>query len=204
AFHFPLAVAFRCPPSSQPIVLEQEVTEKEHTFFMPLPGRPTLVEIDPEQAVLAEIQENKGRGLWQNQLQNGTTVVSRIRAARHFAQSKVPTEQERLAEALTSEKFWAVQVEVATALGEAGGTMCRDALVAGLQHAHPKVRRACADQLGKFHRDQKVAAALKAVLEKSDPTYNGEAAALTAYANLQQPDAVAGPFARVAPPPPQT
>src|SRR5262249_27905379 len=102
-----------------------------------------------------------------------------------------PTEQERLAEALTSEKFWAVQVEVATALGEAGGTMCRDALVAGLQHAHPKVRRACAGQLGKFHRDQKVAAALKAVLEKSDPTYNVEAAALTAYANLQQPDAVA-------------
>jgi aminopeptidase N len=82
-------------------------------------------------------------------------------------------------------------VEIAAALGESGGPICRDALIAGLQHAHPKVRRACADGLGKFPRNQKVAAALKALLEKGDPGYYVESAALTAYANLEQPDTVA-------------
>jgi aminopeptidase N len=191
AFHFPLTLVFRCSSSTQPIVVEQEVTDKEHTFFVPLPSRPTLIEVDPDQAVLAEIQENKGRDLWQTQLEGGTTVASRLRAARHFASSKVPMEQEHLATALTHEKFWGVQVEIANALGEAGGTICRDALIQGLQHAHPKVRRACADQLRKFHRDATVAAALKAVLEKGDPSYNVEAAALASYAGLQQPDTVA-------------
>ena len=43
AFHFPLTLVFRCPSSAQPLVVEQEVTDKEHTFFVPLPSRPTLV-----------------------------------------------------------------------------------------------------------------------------------------------------------------
>jgi aminopeptidase N len=191
AFQFPLTLVFRCPTSAQPIVVEQEVTDKEHTFFVPLPSRPTLVEVDPEQAVLAEIQENKGRDLWQAQLTSGSTVASRIRAARHFAQSRAPTEQELLATALTEEKYWGVQVEIANALGDLSGTLGRDALIGGLQHAQPTVRRACADQLRKFHHDATVAAALKAILQKGDPSYNVEAAALASYAALQQPDTVA-------------
>ena len=42
---------------------------------------------------------------------------------------------------------------------------------------HPKVRRACADQLGKFRKDQKAAAALKELLKKGDESYFVEAAA---------------------------
>ena len=141
--------------------------------------------------MLAEIQENKGRDLWQAQLTGGTTVVSRIRAAQHFAQSRAPIERDLLATALTQEKHWGVQVEIANALGDAGGTICRDALIQGLQHAHPKVRRACANQLRKFHRDAPAAAALKALLQKGDPSYNVEATTLASYAALQQPDTVA-------------
>jgi aminopeptidase N len=191
AFHFPLTFVFRCPSTSQPIVVEQQIENKEHTFFVPLPSWPTLVEVDPEHTVLAELQENKGRDLWQTQLQSGTTVVSRIRAARHFAQSKTPVEHEYLAAALANEKFWGAQVQIASALGEAGGTICRDALIGGLQHSNPKLRRACADQLGKFQGDRTIAPVLKAVLQKGDPSYYVEAAALTSYASLRQPDVVA-------------
>src|SRR5207247_455864 len=49
----------------------------------------------------------------------------------------------------------------------------------------------CAEQLGKFHHDAKTAAALKALLQKGDASYQVEAAALRAYAKLEQADTVA-------------
>lgn len=190
-FHLPLALAFRCPPSTLPVVVEHEVTEKEQTFYVPLPGRPALVDVDPEQVVLAEIKETKGRDLWVAQLTEAPGVASRIRAAQHFGESKAPADREALAKALAAEKFWGVLVEIAAALGQSGGDVSRAALVQGLQHTQPKVRRACAEALGKFHRDAAAAEALKTVLHKGDPSYFVEEAALAAYARLEQPDTVA-------------
>jgi aminopeptidase N len=191
AFHFLLTVAFHCAPASQPVLLHADVTNKEHTFFVALPGRPTLVDIDPEQAVLAEIKEDKGRDLWLAQLREAPGVVSRIRAAKHLGQSHTPADDEALAGAFAAEKFWGVLVEMAGALGESGSDLCRDTLLGGLGHANPKVRRACAEHLGKFRRDVKVADALRKLLQKGDPGYTVEAAALASYAKLDQPDAPA-------------
>jgi aminopeptidase N len=191
AFHFPLTVAFHCTPASQPILLREEVTGKEHTFFVALPGRPTLVDVDPDQAVLAEIKEDKGRGLWVAQLRDAPGVVSRIRAAKHLATSRTSADDEALAGALASEKFWGVLVELAGALEESGSDTCRDALLGGLGHANPKVRKACAQHLGKFRKDAKVAEALRKLLQKGDPGYTVEAAALGSYAKLAQSDTAA-------------
>jgi aminopeptidase N len=204
AFHFPLKIAFNRnltpPPTAskvdpplptlRPREVEREITEKEQTFYFDM-DRPELVEIDPDQAVLAEIKETKSRELWLKQLTQSPGVAARIRAAEHFGQSKAPADREALAAALASEKFGGVQGEIVAALGESGGDSSRDVLIQGLQHARPKVRRACVEQLGKFPRDGKVAAALKALLHKGDPSYFVEAAALGAYGKLQQPDTVA-------------
>src|SRR5207245_8685434 len=100
-------------------------------------------------------------------------------------------DQDALAQALLAEKFWGVQAEIAKALGESGGKRCRDALIEGLKHSHPKVRRACAERLGEFLRDSAAADALRAVLEKGDPSYFVEAAAIGSYGKLRQPDTVA-------------
>jgi aminopeptidase N len=189
-FQFPLALAFRCVGSDKEVVQEQDIAEKEQVLYVPLPGRPVLVEVDPRQAVLGEIKETKGRDLWLAQLRRAG-VAGRIRAAQHFGQSKVPQDREALAQALPAEKFWGVQSEVAAALAESGGDVCRDALLAGLRLENARARRACAQQLGKFHRDAKVAAALKDLLAKDDPSWGVQSAALTAYGRLEQPDAVA-------------
>jgi aminopeptidase N len=191
AFHFPFALLCGRPSEAGPIVSEQKVTEKEHTFLIPMPSRPTLVELDPKQAVLAEIKETKGRDLWRTQLQEGSTVISRIRAAQHFAQNRTPADRELLAKALLAEKFWGVQAEIAKALGEAPDEASRDALIQGLQISDSRVRRVCVDHLGKFAHDASAAAALKALLQKGDPSYGVEAATLEAYAKIQQADAVA-------------
>lgn len=193
AFHFPLVI--QCLAGER-FRFEQSITGKEHSFYLPLATRPTVVEIDPDLSLLAELKENKGRDLWRAQLgigadaKTGPSVASRIRAVRELGKSKSPKDRELLAKALATESFWGAQAEIAAALAESGGDPCRDALIAGLQHKHPKVRRACAENLGKFHRDAKAAAALRLLLQKGDPSYFAEANALKAYAQLERPDTV--------------
>jgi aminopeptidase N len=201
AFQFPLTLAAQWPttgdgpqtPTTK--VFNQDITEKEQVLFLNVKDRPTRVEVDPDLSVLAEIKETKSRELWLAQLNGASSgpasVASRVRAAQYFGQSKRPEDREALAKALKEEKFYGVAVEIVTALGESGGDASRDALIAGLKHDQPKVRRACADALGKFSKDAKVAAALKALLEKGDESYFVEAAALSAYAKMKQKDTVA-------------
>jgi aminopeptidase N len=191
AFQFPLPLAIFANGSSQPVRYEPQVTDKEHVFFVNVPGRPRMVLVDPDLTVLAEITEDKGHDQWATQLREVPTVAARVAAARHLGQGKRPEDCEALAAALKAEKFWGVQVYVARALGDAGGDASRDALVAGLKLSDARVRAECAEQLGKFHRDEKAVAALKAKLAEGDASYRAEAEAVRAYAKLQPPGVVA-------------
>jgi aminopeptidase N len=194
-FHFPLKIEFCCEPgrvsarSTEP-VLKEDITERDQRFFVPLPARPQLVRIDPDHTVLAEWKETKGQDQWLAQLSEDPHVVQRIRAAQYLGQSKTPADREALATALGNEKFYGVCVQIASALSESGGEVCRDALLAGLKHEHPKVRRACADQLGKFPSDLRVAEALKEIMQKGDASYFVEADAAQSYGKLKQADGV--------------
>src|SRR5262249_13481384 len=134
--------------------------------------------------------ETKPANIWRSQLLEGPNVPSRIRAAQHFGQSKTDEDRELLAKAFTAEKFWAVQVELANSLAAAGGNLSRDALIQGLHSQDARVRRACIDNLGKFSTDTSVAGIIKETMQKGDPSYAVEGAALTAYAHLKQKDAV--------------
>ena len=105
-------------------------------------------------------------------------MAGRVRAVDHFKQSKTPADREALVKALTAEKFYGVQQEIARALADSGGDVCRDALLEGMKQTDARVRRTCVDGLGKFAKDAKVAAALKDFIKKGDESYAVEAAAL--------------------------
>jgi aminopeptidase N len=193
AFQFPLKIAYLEPGTNgskqSPKLFEQPVTEKEQTFYIPTSQRPERIDIDPDQGVLAEIKETKSRDLWLAQL-SSPSVAARLRAVEYFKQSKTPADKEALVKALSTEKFHGVQQEIARALADAGGDICRDALLKGTEITDARVRRACVDALGKFAKDEKVAAALKELIKKGDASYAVEAAALGSYARLGQSDAV--------------
>jgi aminopeptidase N len=188
AFRFPLEVEFQVEDTA-PVLLSSEVVEKEHSFYFPLSRRPKMVLIDPNQAVLMELKENKGRDLWTEQLTHGPRAIDRIRAAKALAEAASDQNISLLGSALATEQFWGVGVEIAKAIGKAGGDKARDVLLSALNTEHPKVRRAVVEQLGAFHRDDKVAAALKAIVTKGDPSYRVEAEAIESYAKLQPADA---------------
>ena len=189
AFHVPIEIEFRFE-QGDPIFLSREMTTKNMRVLYPLPSYPTMVLFDPHDAVLKEIEEDKGRDLWENQLTNAPNITSRIRAALNLGEKGGDKDIETLRQALMSEPFWGVCVEIAKAIGEAGGDAARDALLEGLRLEHPKVRRACADKLGEFHKDDKVIAALYELIQKGDPSYSVEASAIRSYGKLQPDGAV--------------
>jgi aminopeptidase N len=189
-FHFPLTLLLSCSGVTKPVVIEQDVTDKENTFLIPLPGTLTRVEIDPEQAVLAEIKETKGRDLWAAQLHQGSSVPMRLRAVRHFRGSKNDEDRELLARALTQEKFWGVQTEIASALAAMGGDKAREALMEGSRHNNARVRRACIEGLGNLPKDSQVADFAVEVLRKVDPSYGVCGAAMVTYAKHKGKDAI--------------
>ncbi len=188
AFQFPLEVEFHFD-DGQPTLLQGEVTEKEERFYFPLPKRPIMVLVDPQMAVLMELKEQKGRDLWKEQLKNGPHAIDRIRAAANLGDAKNDKDTEFLGEALMAEKFWGVGSEIATAIGKAGGDKARDVLLASIVVEHPKIRREVVEQLGSFHRDEKVMEALREIIVRGDPSYRVEAEAIASYAKLQPPDA---------------
>jgi aminopeptidase N len=190
-FHFPLTLLWSCSGVDKPVVIEQDVTDKENTFLIPLPGTPTRVEVDPEQVVLAEIKETKGRDLWVAQLLQGSSVPMRLRAVKHFRGSKTDEDRELLARALTEEKFWGVQTEIASALAATGGDKARAALMEGGRHSNARVRRACIEGLGNLPTDSQIAEFAAEVLRKVDPSYGVCGAAMVTYVKHKGKDALA-------------
>jgi aminopeptidase N len=191
AFHIPLKLVLTCAGAREPVVLDEEMTQKELSFRIPLPGALERIDVDPDQAVLTQLKETKPHSLWRAQLLDAPNVSARLRATEHFVQSKAEEDRQLLARAFAGEKFWAVKVELATALGKAGGSVCKEALIQGLQHADARVRRACIDSLGTLPQDAAVATILKEILQKGDPSYAVEGATLGAYARQSTKDALA-------------
>ena len=185
AWHFPLTLEYRAKSSSVLARFTRDIAEKDLRFFVPLGARPALVRVDPDQAVLMELTEGKGRDLWKAQLLEDPYVIARMRAAQHFGNSRRPEDRKLLAEALGREPSWGVVGAIAAALGKTGGAVARDALLKGLKIDHPKARRPVVEALGKFRGDKKVLAALAEIVNKGAPSYNVEAAAIRTWARMR-------------------
>lgn len=187
AYHFPVTIqAMNGGIESKELF---HVTKKVEQFYLKLDKRPTLVRFDPFNKILKDIKVKKDQDWWLNQLKNDADPIGRIEAALELAPRRRHELTKALASALETDKFWAVRLEIAGALGRIGGATARDALVNGLNQQHAKVRRACADALGRFRKDEKATAALLAVVKKGDKSYYVESAALAAYARLKGAEA---------------
>jgi aminopeptidase N len=178
AFHFPLVIEINCAGSNRPVTILKRITEKKLTMYVPVPGRPKLVRVDPEFSLLCSLKEDKSRRLWAAQL-TAPTVAERIRGLEHFAQSKTDADRELVRGVLENDAFYGVRVEAAKSLARSGGNISRDALIAGLKQSEARVRTACVVGLGKFVGDEAVARELTQLLRKGDRSYKVEAGLLT-------------------------
>jgi aminopeptidase N len=189
AFHFPLEIEFRFAKGLKPLRITHRMKTKRDRFFVPLPARPSMVRVDPRYTVLMELTEKKGRDLWLAQLTDDPNPILRGRAAAHFGKSRRDPDRTALGQALSLERFWGAQIEIAKALGASGGTISRDTLLNALSLAHPKSRKAVVEALGRFREDDTVEDALLALVKNGDASYYVEAAAIDAWAKYHQPGA---------------
>jgi aminopeptidase N len=190
-FHLPLTLLCHLPGDAKPVTVHQFLTEKEATFVIPMPVRPDFVEIDPDQEILADIKETQTPGEWAAQLTRGQNVATRVRAARHLAAVKQDQKQvvDELAKALLAEKFWGVQEEIVRALARQGGTKAKEILLAASESPSPRLRRYSVEDLVRFKAAPEVHKRLQAILEKGDPSYAVEVAALRGYSGTKGKDA---------------
>src|SRR5450432_1132331 len=166
------------------------VTEATHAFEFKLPTRPTQVVFDPGDVILKTMKMEKPRALWRRQLEGARLGVDRVTAATALGGLVEPASVEALVGALKRERFWAVRVAAARALGRMRRDDAREALLAAFDDIHAKVRRAAAAALGEWRGDERAARALATRLQKGDPSVFVEAEAALALGRTRSPLAV--------------
>jgi aminopeptidase N len=168
------------------LAMNRLMNEREFTEYVALTGTPESVEVDPEFALLAQIEQKQSLKLWESQLKKQTvgTIPSRVRAVEHFATVRTDKSRQLLAETLANDNFYGIRTEAAKALGKVKGDIARDALLAGLSQEHAKVRRACASALGNFEHDSKVQDALRKKHSEGDISYFVESSVLSSLSKI--------------------
>ncbi|HEY2730829.1 MAG TPA: M1 family metallopeptidase [Polyangia bacterium] len=156
------------------------VAEATHAFEFKLPARPAQVVFDPGDVILKSTKMEKARPLWRRQLEAARLGIDRVTAAAALGGIVEPASVEALVGALRRDRFWAVRVAAARALGRMRREDAREALLQAFDDAHPKVRRAAAAALGELRGDERAARALATRLQKGDPSVFVEAEAALA------------------------
>jgi aminopeptidase N len=116
-------------------------------------------------------------------LQSDPDPISRIYAAQALAKKGGLEAVKALSDALKSDSFWGVRVEVAKQLATVKLDQTSEALIAGLNDEDARVRRSVVEALSKVKTTQSYDA-LKQLLEKGDASYYVEASAASALGKM--------------------
>ncbi len=165
-----------------------EVSKADESFSWDLPARPKMIRVDPEMTVLAGYELDFPEDILLEQLRKDASVAGRVRAAKTLGKKADRAAVSALRDCVLKDPFWGVGATCARQLGEIGGAQALEALKDTVSVKPPKVRRAVAETLGTFLKQQEAFEALKP-LAVSDESYNVEAAALASLGALRLPEA---------------
>ena len=163
------------------------INAKQHTFAFTLDQQPEGVQFDPNYKVLKTLKFSRKPDMLIHQLQNATTVVGRIEAARELGKMPSVAVAEALGKTMNGKGFWGVRAAAAGALGKLRSPQALKLLTDSIEHEHFKVRRAIATALGNFKNDKKVYEPLLSML-KSEDSYYVSGAAAASMGSVNDPD----------------
>lgn len=165
-----------------------KLTARTDSFAIPCPVRPSFVVIDPSMRIVGDVTVKAPADMLRAQLAHARTGRGRWLAAQALGRSDDPVTIQALAERLADEsEFWGVRAEAAEALGRIRARESFQALADRTTVAHPKVRRAVMDALGRFRTPAAVDALKPHALR--DESYLVEAEAARALGKTRQPGA---------------
>ncbi|MDC0833439.1 M1 family metallopeptidase [Geitlerinema sp. CS-897] len=155
------------------------VNEAEQSFFFALPEKPVFVSFDAGNNILKTVKLKYPTPELVAQLKYDPDPISRIYAAEALAKVGSLEAVAALSNALQSDEFWGVRVEVAKQLASVNLDRAFDELLKGLEDKDARVRRAVIDGLSKI-KTRASYKAVKSVLKKGDASYYVEASAAKA------------------------
>lgn len=154
-----------------------KLDKPEQTFYFPLPDKPKFISFDVGNNYLKTVKLEYAMSELKAQLQYDPDPISRIYAATAIGKKANLEAVKALKKAFKSEKFWGVKVEIAKQLGKIKLNQATDVLIANLNDAHPKVRRAIVDALGEIKTEASYQA-LKKIAVEGDESYYVESSAI--------------------------
>ncbi|MCD8486438.1 MAG: M1 family metallopeptidase [Desertifilum sp.] len=157
--------------------------QKEQSFYFSLPSKPAFISFDAGNAFLKTVELEYGLAELKAQLQFDPDPVSRIYAAGAIALKGGLEAVRVLGTALKSDRFWGVRLEVAKKLGEIKLDQVVETLAPGLTDEDARVRKAVVEALANLKTPASYDL-LKPVVEKGDPSYQVEAAAVVGLGKL--------------------
>lgn len=153
------------------------IEEASASYYFPVPEEPTSVVFDKGDWILKTVDFPKQTGELVFEVENGD-FMTRVDAAEALAAKgsdarTVPA----LRAVVLGDAYWGLRREAALSLGKIGNDAALSALLEGTSAAEGRVRLACAEALGGFHRNQKAAAQLEK-MAGNDRAYGVRAAAI--------------------------
>jgi len=159
------------------------VHEREQSFYFPLEKKPQFISFDCGNNYLKTVSLEYPIPELKAQLQSDPDPISRIYAAQALAKKGGLEAVKALSDALKSDSFWGVRVEVAKQLAKVKLDQSSEALIAGLNDEDARVRRSVVEALSKIKTTESYDA-LKQLLEKGDASYYVEASAASALGKM--------------------
>jgi aminopeptidase N len=192
---YELATGLRVRVADRDRDVPLRISERSHTFDLPLEEAPSQIIFDPGDVLLKTVKFEKPRPLWVGQLLAASLGIDRVLAARALAEKPDAPAVAALRTALESDSFWAVRAAAATALGRTRRQDALDALLVARAQEHPRVRRAVAAALGEFRVDfepgnLRAAEALTTWVQEGDPSCFVEANAAASLGRVRASRAV--------------
>jgi aminopeptidase N len=190
-FDLPVLVVFE----TSSVEHRLRVTQHRETFALRTESAPKMVIVDPWMHVHGTIDNRLSTAWLAEQLASADRAQPKWRAARALAKRNEPRAQTALAKGLSSDAFWAVRAECASALGEQCTQAALDALIAAVDDRDPKVRRNVAAALGRFRVSapgdlgSRASEALMTWIERGDRSYLVESELRRALGRTRAPRA---------------
>ncbi|MEI6381717.1 MAG: M1 family metallopeptidase [Cyanobacteriota bacterium ELA615] len=149
--------------------------QKEQTFYLPIEQKPEFISFDLGNNYLKTVTLKYPLNELKAQLKYDNDPIARTFAAAALGKMGTMAVLEIFKEALSSESFWGVRLEIVKQLGKIQLNAVEEILQGALADSNPKVRKEVLAQLSKFKNSQTFNI-FKDYLAKGDPSYYTEAA----------------------------
>ncbi len=163
-----------------------EINQTEHEFFVPLPGKPSIVRFDPQYTVLADVTFDKTEELQLAQLGNRDDVIGRLLAIKGLGKRKTHKAIAAIQQALNNDPFFGVRMEASSTLQDIHNDESFAALQASRQQADARVRQQVVRDIGRFVRDETEEILKQVVRDEPNPAI--KAAAITELGRFADAD----------------